>query len=81
MKIKTFTARDLNQRSGAITHAVDEGFDVVITKRGRPAYRVVAVSHEPAGRSLLNLMAELPDVAKIEMDIDRVDGRMREVDL
>lgn len=79
MAVKTFTARDLNQRSSLVTQAVDEGYEVHITKHGRVVYRILGVPAEGEGRSVLEAMLELPDATGI--DLERPDASMREVDL
>ncbi|WP_062380754.1 type II toxin-antitoxin system Phd/YefM family antitoxin [Demequina pelophila] len=81
MAIKTFTARDLNQRSGVVTHAVDEGYEVHITKHGRVVYRILAVAEDPHAASLLDLMESLPDVSDLDVEFERMPGEMRDVDL
>jgi len=79
--IRTFTARDLNQRSGVVTQAVDEGNEVIITKHGKAVYRIVLVDLPHHGRSLLDVMSTLPDTGDIDVDFPRLDGPMREIDL
>lgn len=81
MAVKTFTARDLNQRSSLVTHAVDEGFEVIITKHGRPVYRITPVASQAAGQSLLDAMRAAPDTSAVDVAFERVQGTVREVDL
>jgi len=81
VSVRTFTARDLNQRSSLVTHAVDEGFDVIITKHGRPVYKITSVSSDAAGRSLLDAMRAAPDTSAVDVTFERAQGDLRELDL
>lgn len=81
MPTRSFSARELHQRSSAVTQAVDQGFDVIITKRGRPTYRIVRVTDDAADRSLGEVIAELPDTSSITLELERLEGQPREVEL
>ena len=63
----TYGIREFKARVSEILHGLDEGDEVIITRRGRPCGRLTPVSNvghdKPSLRSLRGALADLPNAS------------------